>query len=377
VSDHSNIAIVIHALSGGGSEHAAAMMANHWSSLGRTVTLVTLDDVSGDTIAVRQDVRRTGLGLLSESHNPLTALFANLRRVRKLRAALVASGATRVISLTDRMNVLTILACRGTGLRPVVAERTDPRHHAVGRIWNFLRRCTYPRAGSIVVQTESVRRVIQRMSGNCPVYVIPNAVTKTTDTAPTAACTQIRQVQLCPDRNWIAGLGRLSIEKGFDQLVAAFAAVSEQHPDWNLVIVGDGPARTELEAQIASLGLSDRILLTGWIEQPWLRLRNTSVFVLPSRYEGFPNALLEAMAEGKACIATDCQSGPAEIIQSETNGLLVELDSSENIPTALGTALDRVLSSHTLRTSLGEQARRVLVDFGTDAHFRAWDQIPV
>jgi len=374
VSEHSNIAIVIHALSGGGSEHVAAMMANHWSSLGRTVTLVTLDAVSGDTIAVAADVRRIGLDLQSESTNPLSALFANLRRTRALRSALVASQATRVISLTDRMNVLTILACRGTGLRPIVAERTDPRHHAIGRVWDFLRRRAYPRAGAIVVQTESVRRAILPFTGRCPVHVIPNAVTDPEENERTGDPSPIN---LSPDRKWIAGLGRLSTEKGFDRLIAGFASVAEQHPDWNLVIVGDGPARKELESQVAGCGLTDRVRLTGWVEQPWPLLHNCSVFVLPSRYEGFPNALLEAMARGKACIATDCQSGPAEIIESGVNGLLVNAHCSDDMPAALGTALDSLLSSHTLRMSVGQQAKHVLVDFGTDPHFRAWDQIDV
>ncbi|MFP6764520.1 MAG: glycosyltransferase, partial [Planctomycetaceae bacterium] len=158
---------------------------------------------------------------------------------------------------------------------------------------------------------------------------------------------------------------------------AGFAAIARQHSGWNLVIVGDGPARKELELQIAGHGLADRILLTGWIEHPWTLLQKASVFVLPSRYEGFPNALLEAMARGKACIATDCQSGPAEIIQSGINGLLVDADHSGDVQTALEAALDNLLSNQDLRESLGEHATDVRSEFGAKKYFRAWDDIDV
>lgn len=372
MSEHSKIAIVIHSLSGGGSEHAAAMMASHWAAEGREITLITLDALVGDSIAIHESVRRVGLGLLSESTNLLSAMIANIRRVRALRGAIVDSNATRVISLTDRMNVLTILACRGTGRKPIVAERTDPRHHRIGWLWGFLRRLTYPNAGTIVVQTDSVRQAVLPLVGQCPIVVIPNAVSEVGDTENSSADGSLR---LDARQNWICAVGRLSTEKGFDRLIAGFAGVAKDHPNWSLVIVGDGPSRRELELHIAGFGLVGRILLPGWIEQPWPSLHSAEVFVLPSRYEGFPNALLEAMARGKACVATDCQSGPAEIIRPGENGILVDGGNSDEIEVALGKALNVLLSSAGLRQSLGENARKVQVEFGVERYFRAWDEI--
>ena len=372
MSEHSKIAIVIHSLSGGGSEHAAAMMASHWAAEGREVTLITLDSVAGDSIAIHESVRRVGLDLLSESKNLLSAMIANIRRVRALRGAIVESNATRVISLTDRMNVLTILACRRTGRKPIVAERTDPRHHRIGCLWGILRRLTYPNAGTIVVQTESVRQAVVPLAGRCPIVVIPNAVSEVTDSENHSPDGSLK---LDARQDWICAVGRLSTEKGFDRLIAGFAGVAKDHPNWSLVIVGDGPSRRELELHITGFGLADRILLPGWIEQPWPSLSNAEVFVLPSRYEGFPNALLEAMARGKACIATDCQSGPAEIIRSGENGMLVDGGNSDELEAELGKALEVLLSSAGLRESLGQNARKVQAEFGVERHFRAWDAI--
>jgi glycosyltransferase involved in cell wall biosynthesis len=378
VSENSKIAIVIHSLSGGGSEHVAAMMASHWAAEGRDVTLITLDAVTGDSIAIHENVRRVGLGLLFESKNFLSAIIANNRRVRALRGAIVASNATRVISLTDRMNVLTILACRATGRKPIVAERTDPRHHRIGCLWGILRRLTYPNAGTIVVQTESVRQAVIPFAGRVSVAVIPNAVSGDVETPNRPAEEDAGELSLDADRKWICGVGRLSTEKGFDRLIGGFAEIAQSHPDWNLVIVGDGPSRRELELHIAGFGLGGRVLLPGWIEEPWPSLRSAEVFVLPSRYEGFPNALLEAMARGKACVAADCQSGPAEIIQPGENGLLVVDDSNdEGFEAELAQTLDGLLSSSALRAQLGERAQEVTARFTVETHFQAWDAIDV
>lgn len=369
MAESSRIAIVIHSLTGGGSEHVAAMMASHWAAEGRDVTIVTLDKKHNDTIALHKDVHRIGLGRMAESTGILSAIFNNIPRVCALRQVFFDIRPDRVISLTDRMNVLTILGCRGLGIQPIVAERTDPRYHPIGRVWKILRRWTYPRAKAIVVQTEAVRKYILTMAGRCPVTVIPNAVSIDDDAGGGP------EFPLDSDHQWICGVGRLSAEKGFDRLIAGFAEIAGTFPDWNLVIVGDGPARRELELQIAGYGLTGRVLLPGWYERPWRCLQNAKVFVLPSRYEGFPNALLEAMARGKACIAVDCPSGPAEIIRAGENGLLVDGGDDEELESSLGVALGRVLGSEGLRQSLGTSAEGVLKEYSPARYFEAWDAI--
>ena len=369
MEEYSKIAIVIHSLTGGGSEHAAAMMANHWAAEGRAVTIITLDKKYNDTIALHKDVHRIGLNRMAESTGIISAIFNNVPRICALRQLFYDIKPTRVISLTDRMNVLTILGCRGVAPKPIVAERTDPRYHKIGRIWNILRRWTYPKAKAIVVQTEAVREHVESFAKRCPVLVIPNAVSIDDEAEGEPA------FQLDENRKWICAVGRLSTEKGFDRLIGGFALIAEKFPDWDLAIVGDGPSRKELELQIAGFGLTDRVQLTGWVEKPWPSLSFADVFVLPSRYEGFPNALLEAMARGKACVAVECPSGPAEIIRQGENGLLVDGGNDEEIEAAIGESLSRLLGSEGLRESLGKNAIGVLDVFSVERHFAAWDAI--
>jgi len=364
------IAIVIHALTGGGSEHAAALIASHWAAAGRPVTLITLAGIDTDTIALHPAVQRIGLNAMTPSKNPVQAAFANRARVRKLRAALHQVSPRHVIALTDRTAILTLLACRGTPWRAIVSERTDPRYHRIGRLWNWLRRGTYPEARCIVAQTEGAASALRPIAGRAPVVVIPNGVPSPPAVDPGHPLLRSDQSPLGRNR-CVIGLGRLSREKGFDRLIEAFCRIAGDHPDWHLVIVGEGPERRRLEQQVRESALSGRIHLPGWFENPWSALQSAGLFVLPSHYEGFPNALLEAMAAGLAVIAFDCPSGPAEIIQPDINGMLI----ANGDLSALTAAIRSLLDKPDLRQQLGQHAREVQTRFSMAEHFRRWNEV--
>ncbi|MBI1312276.1 glycosyltransferase [bacterium] len=357
---------MIHSLTGGGSEHVAARMASWWAKHGHEVSLLTLDSVENDAIPVSPEVRRVGLGLIKDSPGLVSALLANWRRVRELRRALRETNAEHIVSLTDRMNVVTLLACRSTKLRPVVSERIDIRHHSIGRLWSCLRRRTYPRAKAIVVQTAGIRDAVLPIAGQAPVAVIPNCVWPPEENASQG------QLELPGNRRWLASVGRFDRQKGFDLLLDAFDLIADQHPDWNLVLIGDGPLRSELESQIANRKLTERVLLPGWVEAPWHPLsQHADAYVLSSRYEGFPNALLEAMSAGLCPVAFDCPSGPGEIIRHETNGLLV---SAGDVP-SLAESLSRIMSDDNLRQRLADAAQTVRDQFSVERYFEQWNAL--
>jgi glycosyltransferase involved in cell wall biosynthesis len=153
----------------------------------------------------------------------------------------------------------------------------------------------------------------------------------------------------------ILAAGRLTHQKGFDLLIEAFSQLAGRYPDWHLVIAGEGEERPSLEAQRQALGLTERIHLPGFVADMGGLLASSELFVLPSRFEGFPNALCEAMAAGLAVIAADCPSGPADIICSGEDGLLVEPES----PAALAQALERMMSDPQVRHAMGDKAQAI------------------
>jgi len=143
-----------------------------------------------------------------------------------------------------------------------------------------------------------------------------------------------------------------------------------------LLIIGDGPEKSNLQSAASKHGLTERITFPGWIESPWSVIPQAippaaSIAVLPSRYEGFPNALLEAMSQGIAPIAFDCESGPSEIIQHDENGLLVPLG---NVP-ELATAMQSLAQDNAQRTRLAAAAREVTNRFSPEQIFALWEDV--
>jgi glycosyltransferase involved in cell wall biosynthesis len=349
------LTLVIHSLDGGGAEKTLALMANRWAEMGHAVTLITLDASHHDLHPVVPRVTRVCLDQMSVSRTKAEAIFRNITRVRRLRKAIREAQGDHVISFTDKMNVLALLACPRQSV--IVCERVDPRHHAIGRLWSLLRRWTYPRSRAVVVQTDAVCEYVRQFVKRRPVHVIPNCI------AP-------HSISHSPERIVVA-MGRLATQKGFDLLIDAFAKIAEQHSDWRLIIHGDGPERPALEQQIRELGLGDAVELPGWTDDPAQALANAQVFVLSSRYEGFPNALLEAMAMGLAPISFDCESGPREIIRHNVDGLLVPPQDVD----ALAAAIERLISNEAQRVEMASRAREVSDRFSESKFFAAWDRV--
>jgi glycosyltransferase involved in cell wall biosynthesis len=350
-------------LFGGGAERVATELANHWTTAGRNVSLITIDAIHGERYPLDERVQKIGLGLFRDSSSLATRIWNNRLRVSGLRQAIRTAGASQVVSFTDITNVTTLLACRRLSVEVIVCERTDPRSHRLGRVWSTLRSQTYGRAAAIVVQTHGVASWAEAQNWQRPIYVIPNAAPASKSTVAEPRLDRIRQS--------VVALGRLSPEKGFDLLIEAFARVAAKYPTWELRIAGDGVERNNLTALVQRLGMQDRIVFEGWNAQSELILQRSDVFALPSRYEGFPNALLEAMAAGLACVSFDCDSGPRDIIRAGTDGLLV---AHEDVA-QLAAALDELMSDAPLRRRLGERAREVSERFSRERIFRLWDAV--
>jgi GalNAc-alpha-(1->4)-GalNAc-alpha-(1->3)-diNAcBac-PP-undecaprenol alpha-1,4-N-acetyl-D-galactosaminyltransferase len=359
------LTLAVPSLALGGAERVVAKMANYWAERGDLVTVVTLSAETCDTYALDSRVTRIPLNAMRDSEGPIDAVRHNLARLRALRVAIARSQPDAIISFTDRMNVLTVLACRPLGMGTVISERIDPSQYEIGRAWSWLRRRVYSSAQSLVVQTERVRSQMRGIMRGRPIYVIPNAVEAPPATDPTPAGDD--STGTC----WIIAVGRLVPQKGFDLLIEAFSRIAERHPQWSLKILGEGPERQTLERLIDSRRLANRVVLAGWEADPTVALRQAKLFVLSSRFEGFPNALLEAMACGLPSVSFDCPSGPAEIIRDNVDGVLVP---AENVD-GMAQAMERLVVDESLRRRLSAEAVRVVERFSVERYFARWDAV--
>ena len=354
------IALFSPALSAGGAERVLSLLANALAAEGHAVTLITLAASDTDFFPIAPTIRRIGLGAQAISGGPIEALRNNAGRLRQLRSALRAARPDALIAFCDQANVLALAASRGLPCRVIVSERTDPARHEIGQLWSGLRRLAYPWADVVVAQTETVADWIRREIPGTRVAVIPNPV------LPPSIAKQPGSPGLTPPT--LIGMGRLSREKGFDRLLEAFAAVSPTFPDWRLHLLCDGPLRETLEIEARRLGIADRVNFPGNVADPAAHLATADLFVLPSRYEGFPNALLEAMAAGLPVLAFDCPSGPSAIIRPGVDGMLIPAD---DVP-ALRDNMARLMADAAERRRLGGAAVGVLDRFGLPALLRQW-----
>lgn len=345
------------------------MMANHWAAEGDQVTLLTLDSAETDTFQLAPEVHRIALGLMRDSGNLLQAVVNNRQRVQKLRAEIARSSPDVVISLTDRMNVLTLLAAGKAAYPVIVSERSDPRYHLMGRVWSYLRKKTYPRAAAVVVQTQGVADFCRPWFPSTRIEVIPNAVPAPRSAGIPKVTEEI--VKARPASHVVLGMGRLSHEKGFDMLIDAFSNLADDFPDWKLRILGEGPLRETLQATIDQRGLQEQIELPGWVADPELALDQGDLFVLPSRYEGFPNALLQAMSRGLPCISTDCESGPADIQQE---GFMLMRVPVEHVG-ILAETMELLMRDEKLRKETAIQNLQVNEKYSITRYFASWDQL--
>jgi GalNAc-alpha-(1->4)-GalNAc-alpha-(1->3)-diNAcBac-PP-undecaprenol alpha-1,4-N-acetyl-D-galactosaminyltransferase len=342
------ILFVIFSLAAGGAERVASTLANHWVVADKEVTLVTLDLQSNDFYPLDSRVKRIALGLNRASSNWLEFFGNNFQRIRHLRALIRSSRPDVVVSFVDLTNILVLFATLGSRMPVIVSERVDPRELPIGTVATMLRRLIYRRARMLVVQTQSVGLWARQVVKDCAIRVIPNPVNSYFFNTPESRSRS-------EGRPTVLAMGRLEPQKGFDLLLTAFAQCARKHSDWILRIIGDGTERKRLRMLACKLGITSRVTFDGVIRETANAFRSAEIFVLSSRYEGFPNVLLEAMAFGLPVISADCPSGPREIIRSEVDGILVPVNDVD----ALAKAMDRLMGAEGERKLLGARAMEV------------------
>jgi GalNAc-alpha-(1->4)-GalNAc-alpha-(1->3)-diNAcBac-PP-undecaprenol alpha-1,4-N-acetyl-D-galactosaminyltransferase len=313
------IVIVVGSMNAGGAERVAATMANAWVERGREVWLVST--YLGPRVIGYGLDPRVSLLCLSEAitHRSTLRWAAPLRKIPALRRLVSAIAPDVVVSFLTNVNVLVIAALARSGIPLIVSERVDLAADVElpWLLW-LARALLYPFADALVVQTATVAlRYRARLRGVPRIAIIGNPL-------PGELSTSGARARQDGTGGCVVAMGRLTAQKGFAGLIEAFHRALGENGLWRLQIWGDGPLRPDLQRLIDELHLADRVQLCGVTSEPWSVLAAAQIFALSSKYEGFPNAMLEAMAVGLPCVAFDCPSGPRELADGGDAAIIVK-----------------------------------------------------
>ncbi len=349
------IALLIHAMFGGGAERLMSQLAERWAK-DYEVHLVTWADETTDQYKVPDSVWRHGLNELQDSSNLLGGIWANYRRVRKLRRKLQEMVPDLILSFSDQMNIASLEASRGLDIPHWISEHSDPQQQQLSPLWERWRRRSYPTCTGCVVLTDGIARWMQNLVPN-EIRVIPPSIPSLAHSSKPAGSKQVLFV------------GRLSPEKRVDLLLNAWSRVEPRHRDWSLHIVGEGPLRKQLESQAVLL---KRVHFHGWCDDPSEFYWHAGLFVLSSDYEGFPVSLLEAMSHGVPCLSTRCSDSiDAIAARSPSPVAAAPVGDAEQ----LSKQLHRLLDNETVRRELSQAGRSIAQEFTWQRVGPLWDAI--
>ena len=286
-------------------------------------------------------------------------------RYRRLRALLQQQRPKRVLALLTKTNILCSAAVWDLPIHLVVSERNDPRLQSIDRLWSRLRCVYYRRADVVTANTEGVLEALQAMGPWQRLALLPNPL-------PTALTLQDSHEPPVDREAEVLAVARLVPQKGLDVLIRAFASLPESVRDgWSLTLVGDGPELATLQALASDAGLRDLVHFEGFRSDPLVFMRRASIFALPSRFEGMPNALLEAMAAGLPSVVTDASPGPLEMVCNGHQGLVVPTDDVS----AFAAALQKLMLDGDLRNRCGVAARTTLRALDWDVVESHWRSV--
>lgn len=348
------ILFYINQIYGGGAERVITQLASSFAEAGDEAILVTSFERENEYALSDKVIRLS----LEKEQLRQSRLKRNLSRILKLRKIVKVQKPDVVLSFMQEPNFRILVATLGISCKKVVSVRNDPAREYSGGIGRFVGKVLMPLlADGCVFQTERARewfpKRLRRKS-----EVIPNAVD------PIFFETKKNN----SNAYWVA-IGRLTEQKNYPMMVRAFAKVIKKYPDEQLRIYGEGLIRNELQCLIDSLCLSGSVVLCGRSADVPAVLADAKGFLMSSDYEGMPNALMEAMAVGLPCIATDCPcGGPDELICNGDNGLLVDVGAEGE----LAEAIVQLIDDGRLCAAIGDKAKKSMQGYAPQDIFCRW-----
>lgn len=331
MAERTRILLLIPHLGGGGAEQVIALLARGLTPEKYEVHLGLVTARETGTIVLPRWVTTHALG----SQRVRFAGWDLLRLVWRVRPAVILSGAAEVSFLALLLrplfprNASVLVRQNGTASAALASCRLP-------RYTRMLYRVLYRQADRVICQSQAMALDLAQVLGACEeqIAVLPNPID--IEAIQAAASTSAARIGKGPH---LLAVGRLSEEKGFDLLLEAVAKVRERFPGVDLILAGAGPEEAALRAMSRALRLDATVSFIGHVDCVYAFFPGTTLFVLPSRYEGMPNALLEAAAAGLPLVATPASGGVVDLLRDRQGAWLTQAISAESLADTLITAL--------------------------------------
>lgn len=343
------LSLLLPSLNGGGAERVMIQLGEEFARRGYEVDLVVCRHVGAYRGQVPDSLRVVELGRAARHAVPALARYLGKARPAALLSALENTNiAAAIVRSLPGKRVRTVLSIHNQ--MSVAAERAEGSR---GRLVPRLARLLYPRVDALVAISEGVAQDLASILGipRERIHKIYNpAVPRDLDAR---LADPVPHPWLEPGSPPVVlGAGRFVPQKDFPTLIAAFRRLRSRRP-CRLVLLGEGPLRSQLERLVADAGLADDVLMPGFVENPFVWMAGASVFALSSAWEGFGNVVAEALACGTPVVSTDCPSGPAEILENGRYGHLVPVGDADALADAIAATLDSPPASKAALRSRG------------------------
>lgn len=378
-----DILMLVPHLGPGGAQKVVTSVAAAWALSGKKVVLVTcwsrpevhpvhpmVERINLDFDRYSQEKRRLasrlsrlmvklGSPLNFRRHKNPGSILRGLERwqVGQIKLVIQRLEPRYVVSFLSKTNIMTLIASQGSQARTIVSERNDIERQLLEEPWETLRGKLYPRANLVTANTGGTLDQLAAFVPAQRLKLLPNPID-----LPAPPPADQRQ------RHFVTA-SRLVPQKAVDVMIKAFAVMAAQAPQWELHVLGDGPERPELEALALATGVGGRVRFHGFVD-PARHMASASAYLLASRYEGLPNAMLEAMAFGLPVIASDASPGPLDFVVDGESGLVFRVDDVDG----LAAAMLRIARNSAEACAMGEAARRKVEAFAISQGLAAWDQ---
>lgn len=348
----------------GGAERVMATLANEFVERGNEVLIVTMKDAQS-VYKLDERVKIIGAGGNVNSERRVKRSFqmclSAIKGIRVYIKEIKKFKPDIILSFLTNTNIMSIIVKKIyiRDIPLIISERCDPETRGI--VTKKICELLYPKSDLIVCQSERVANYFLSINNEANVTIIPNPINDQ------AICKKTSEER----KKIIVAVGRLNKQKNYELLINSFNKIKMKYPEYQLNIFGKGPEEDSLKCLIKKLDLENRVHLMGTKDNVMNYVYDSSLYVMSSNFEGFPNALIEAMGSGLPVICTDFSTGIArELIKDGVNGYVVPV----NNPTKMAEAMSIILDNNSLQENMSRENKKIINTLNKSKIVDMWEK---